>query len=70
MDQIIIMENKPMLCDSCDCMIINGIKCHELGCPDAWKDYKNNCLWCGIQYTPDTKDQQFCSIDCQEDYYQ
>lgn len=25
-------------CDGCNLMIINGILCHEQGCPDAWRD--------------------------------
>ncbi len=25
-------------CDGCDPCMINGIFCHETGCPDAWRD--------------------------------
>ena len=53
-----------MLCDSCDCLFINGHKCHEHGCPDAWKDQVRECAECGCEYTPEDKDQVFCSNHC------
>jgi len=58
-----------MLCESCDCLFINGIKCHEIGCPDAWKDYKRECKWCGREFQPEDKNQQFCNESCAESYY-
>ena len=57
-----------MLCVACDCLYINGLKCHENGCPEAWRDLKRKCLWCGSVFLPETKDQAFCTEDCWEAY--
>jgi len=54
-------------CDQCNIMYINGVRCHETGCPDAWKEPKE-CKWCGSIFIPDTKDQICCSEDCAEAY--
>lgn len=58
-----------MLCQSCECVFINGLKCHEPGCPDAWKDYTVECRECGCKFTPEEKGQIFCSEECAESYY-
>ena len=55
-----------MLCQSCECVYVNGVKCHEHGCPDAWKDYTRQCLWCGQEFKPETEHQEFCEFSCQE----
>lgn len=39
-------------CDSCSPANINGILCHEAGCPDAWKDYIIECFQCGCEFYP------------------
>ena len=57
------------MCDSCNVLNINGINCHEIGCPDAWKDYKKECKWCGLEFEPEDKNQEFCCEDCAETYY-
>jgi hypothetical protein len=57
-----------MRCNSCEAVMINGIYCHENGCPDAWKDYKRECKWCGSMFTPEDKYQTCCSDDCAEAY--
>jgi hypothetical protein len=49
--------------------MINGVYCHEIGCPDAWKDYKQECKWCGQEFIPEKKYQICCSSDCIESYY-
>ena len=48
------------MCDSCEVLNINGVNCHEHGCPDAWKDYKTECYEC----TPKPTQKQFpiCTI--------
>ena len=56
------------MCISCEVLYINGVKCHETGCPDAWKDYKRECDWCGTEFTPEYDGQQFCDDSCAEDY--
>lgn len=37
-------------CDSCSPSRINGVLCHEAGCPDRWKDYAKECSECGRNY--------------------
>lgn len=58
-----------MLCPSCDANIINGVKCHEHGCPDSWKDTEIECVWCGTLFKPDQKGQNVCSGSCANAYY-
>ena len=36
------------MCQSCEVLNINGVNCHEIGCPDAWKDYTRECKECGV----------------------
>ena len=56
------------MCTQCEALMINGIYCHEHGCPIAWKDYKRECKWCGAMFKPDYEGQQTCGIDCQIAY--
>jgi len=58
-----------MLCDSCDACYIQGVKCHEHGCPDAWKDEVRECKWCGTEFTPTEGYQDYCSEECAIDYH-
>ena len=53
-----------MKCNSCEIMYVNGYRCHEHGCPDAWKDYKRPCKWCGSEFMPENKHQDFCCDSC------
>ncbi len=57
------------MCESCEVLYINGVKCHETGCPDQWKDYNKECKWCGSKFVPEEKQQECCSIECQQAYY-
>jgi len=52
------------MCKSCDAVTINGMVCHERGCPDAWKDYTVTCKWCGSKFSPDERYQLFCDTSC------
>lgn len=54
------------MCDQCEILYINNIKCHEHGCPDAWKDYLRECEWCSADFKPETCDQVYCSDSCAE----
>jgi hypothetical protein len=45
------------MCQSCEALTINGVLCHEHGCPDAWRDYKRKCAWCGQEFIPENKYQ-------------
>ena len=52
-----------MRCQSCELMRINGVVCHEIGCPDAWKDYNKRCFECGCDFQPEDRHQEIC-FDC------
>lgn len=58
-----------MRCNSCEILYINGVRTHEEGCPEEWKDYQRECLWCGGKFTPKDKMQLCCDSDCAEAYY-
>ena len=55
-------------CNSCEVMYINGIRCHEHGCPEAYKDELRECKWCGCEFEPEDRYQNFCSEECAADY--
>jgi len=57
------------MCKSCEVLYINGVKCHEHGCPDAWKDYERICKWCGLPFVPNERFQEFCDDECANAYY-
>lgn len=57
-----------MSCDSCAQVRINGILCHEAGCPDAWKDEQRFCDFCDSMFKPETKGQQFCCDSCADSF--
>ena len=56
------------MCNSCEVMRINGVLCHEIGCPDAWKDYTKECKWCGQDFQPESEHQECCSHSCHVSY--
>ena len=56
-------------CDQCEALMINGVYCHEIGCPEAWKDHTIKCDWCGQDFKPEFKSQKLCDTDCAESYY-
>lgn len=56
------------MCEQCETLAINGVLCHETGCPDAWKDYERECLWCGQMFVPEEEGQQYCDPTCAESY--
>lgn len=53
-------------CNSCAAATINGTKCHEHGCPDAWKDAAKECNECGATFFSPCG--LFCSDACYADY--
>ena len=53
-----------MRCPQCQIAYINGIRCHETGCPEAWKDYDRECDHCGCDFRPEERYQRFCSPCC------
>ena len=60
---------RTVTCDSCDVVVINNIICHEIGCPDAWKDETRECKWCGCSFKPEERNQEFCDTECAEAYH-
>lgn len=48
-------------------LMINGVACHETGCPDSWKR-PSNCAFCGSRFSPETRFQSCCSHSCQVAY--
>lgn len=57
-----------MKCDQCELMRINGVVCHEPGCPETWKDEVRECKWCGQTFTPEERYQSCCDEDCRRQY--
>ena len=57
------------MCTSCEVLFINGVKCHEFGCPDAWRDEKRDCKNCGCEFNPESREQMFCDDSCYRQYY-
>ena len=37
-------------CNDCSPSCINGVLCHETGCPSAWKDEAKTCDECGQKF--------------------
>ena len=56
-------------CPSCEVLYINGVRCHETGCPDAWRDEVRECKWCGTEFKPEDREQQFCDDGCYNSFY-
>lgn len=57
-----------MLCDSCELLTINGLPCHEIGCPNRHSVYRDGewvkqreCFECGC--TVDADDPCCASTD-------
>jgi len=62
------------MCMSCQACNVNGIPCHEAGCPDMhlhpWTGEMNpkECNWCGSEFTPGNNSQTVCDESCAEAY--
>ena len=69
------MREKEHRCDQCQVVAINGIACHETGCPNSWLDpatskpLPRECKWCGSDFEPEDGYQNFCSNSCVDSYY-
>lgn len=53
------------MCDSCEALTINGVYCHEHGCPKARADPKE-CDECGRRFHPSHRFQRYCE-ECEND---
>lgn len=51
------------MCNACNVLNINGVNCHETGCPEAWRDYSRECNECGCDFQPESRYQSICD-DC------
>ena len=57
-------------CDQCEVVSLNGVACHETGCPNTWIDpatgeaHWRACRWCGSQFVPEERGQRFCDDSC------
>lgn len=56
------------VCQSCDVLVINGVICHEQGCPDSYKTNVRECKWCGSEFIPQFSRQCTCSDECWSAY--
>ena len=48
--------------------MIQGVRCHEHGCPDAWQDENRECSWCGSEFQPEGRWQAFDDDTCYASY--
>lgn len=49
-----------MRCDSCEAAAINGVYCHETGCPESARIKANACRECGDQMDTDGRNTRYC----------
>ena len=45
-------KKRRLRCDQCQLARIQGVVCHEIGCPDAWKGSVKECKACGDDFRP------------------
>lgn len=62
-----------MRCDQCEALCVNGVPCHETGCPRSHIDlrtgepYEVECRECGTAFVP-ADGEQCCSPCCSAAY--
>jgi len=54
-----------LTCSGCQIVVVNGLACHEHGCPEKWRDQLRTCKQCGCDFYPSEKYQYVC--DCDQD---
>ncbi len=57
-----------MRCQSCQVLRINGVLCHETGCPDSWRTEVRECRECGSEFRPESRAQHCCDDSCAAAY--
>lgn len=57
------------MCNQCEALMINGVYCHEIGCPNSWMGEIRECKWCGNEFNPLCQEAEFCGDDCRISYY-
>lgn len=63
------MAPKRRQCEQCQLISIQGVVCHESGCPDAWKDEIRECKECGVEFEPESQHDAFCDTQCNQEYH-
>jgi hypothetical protein len=58
-----------MSCPSCEMLSINGLPCHETGCPDSHIGTVRECDWCGSLFEPEHKRHCCCDEPCCAAFY-
>ena len=68
-------DYKTIRCDQCAASVIQGVPCHETGCPSAHidlatdKPYQVECSWCGSLCDQSPRGaKSFCDDSCAESY--
>ncbi len=56
-------------CAECELVVINGHRCHEHGCPAAWRDTVRECKNCDTKFSPEYKEHDCCDKFCSDIYY-
>lgn len=52
-------------CHACEVLMINGVRCHETGCPEAWREIPIPCFVCGYDFIrEDSRYRKICP-DCE-----
>lgn len=62
-------------CPHCEVLCVNGVACHETGCPESHVDpatgepHRAECAWCGseCEARPGFR-RAFCDEDCEAAY--
>jgi hypothetical protein len=49
-------------CNHCEALMINGLFCHETGCPEARRERARHCPECGTRHD-DVADAAMCCAD-------
>lgn len=54
-----------MSCNQCQMLNINGLNCHETGCPN---DRSWQCFECGSEYSTKEEVNGCCDLDCETEH--
>jgi hypothetical protein len=57
-------KQRKVKCDQCQLLRINGVVCHEIGCPNA--TVSKTCKWCDREFRTKDRFRQTCSPGCQK----
>lgn len=50
-------------CDQCDMLMINGVACHETGCPNSRKVYRDG-EWVRVRECPECGSELYGDAGC------